>query len=684
MNSNTRRTLRNIGIIAHVDAGKTTTTERILYYTGGNHRIGEVHDGNTTMDFDPQERARGITINSAATTVYWRDAQINLIDTPGHIDFNIEVNRSLRVLDGAVVVFDGVAGVEPQTETNWRLADKYHVPRLAFVNKLDRVGAEFDRVVQMMRERLGVVPLVLQLPIGAEDTFRGVVDLLGQRALTWPSGSAGEAIVVEAIPADLQAAAAAARERVIEAVVEQDEALLSAWLSGTEPTVEQLHAGIRRGTLAGAFVPVLAGAAFKNRGVEPLLDAVVDYLPAPGEVAGDEAQPESDPEGPLAAFAFKVVSDEHGAMTFVRVYRGRLRAGDSVLNTTTGRTERAARLYEVHADKREERDELQAGDIAAIVGLKETLTGHTLTANTPAARAHPLVLERIVVPEPVIDIAIEPRTQEDSQQLGKALASLTREDPSLRVTHDAESGQTILSGMGELQLEVTLEKLRARHHVEVTSGRPQVAYRETIARAARVTHLHKKQSGGPGQFAEVTLELVPLERGEGVRFRSEIVGGAIPREFIPAVEAGVRRAAQIGVVAGFPVVDVEAVLIDGRTHERDSSTLAFELAAAAAFREASARAQPEVLEPVMAVEVVTPSDYLGDVIGDLHRRRGAIRSQEPRGATGTVVHAEVPLKEMFGYIGHLRALSSGRALFSMQFDHYAVTSAQVRAQAIAA
>ena len=681
---NTRRNLRNIGIIAHVDAGKTTTTERILYYTGGNHRIGEVHDGNTTMDFDPQERARGITINSAATTVYWRDAQINLIDTPGHIDFNIEVNRSLRVLDGAVVVFDGVAGVEPQTETNWRLADKYHVPRLAFINKLDRVGAEFDRVVQMMRERLGVVPLVLQLPIGAEDTFRGVVDLLGQRALTWPSGSAGEAIVVEAIPADLQAAAAAARERVIEAVVEQDEALLSAWLNGAEPSVEQLRAGIRRGTLGGAFVPVLAGAAFKNRGVEPLLDAVVDYLPAPGEVTGDEAQPESDPEGPLAAFAFKVVSDEHGAMTFVRVYRGRLRAGDAVLNTTTGRTERAARLYEVHADKREERDELQAGDIAAIVGLKETLTGHTLTANTPAARAHPLVLERIVVPEPVIDIAIEPRTQEDSQQLGKALASLTREDPSLRVTHDAESGQTILSGMGELQLEVTLEKLRARHHVEVSSGRPQVAYRETIARAARVTHLHKKQSGGPGQFAEVTLELVPLERGEGVRFRSEIVGGAIPREFIPAVEAGVRRAAQIGVVAGFPVVDVEAVLIDGRTHERDSSTLAFELAAAAAFREAAARAQPEVLEPVMAVEVVTPSDYLGDVIGDLHRRRGAIRSQEPRGTTGMVVHAEVPLKEMFGYIGHLRALSSGRAQFSMQFDHYAVTSAQVRAQAIAA
>jgi len=685
MNSNTnRRTLRNIGIIAHVDAGKTTTTERILYATGANHRVGEVHDGNTTMDFDPQERARGITINSAATTVFWRDAQINLIDTPGHIDFNIEVNRSLRVLDGAVVVFDGVAGVEPQTETNWRLADQYHVPRIAFVNKLDRVGAEFDRVVQMMRERLGVTPLVLQLPIGAEGTFRGVVDVLGQRALTWPNGTPGEAIVIEPIPAPLQPAAAAARERMIEAVVEQDEALLSAWLNGTEPTLDQLRAGLRRGTLASAFVPVLAGAAFKNRGIEPLLDAVVDYLPSPGDVRSGDAQPESDPDGPLAALAFKVVNDEHGAMTFVRVYRGRLRAGEAVLNTTTGRSERAARLYEIHADKREERDELRAGDIAAIVGLKDTLTGHTLTANTPAARAHPLVLEQIAVPEPVIDIAVEPRTQDDAQQLGKALASLAKEDPSLRISHDAESGQTILSGMGELQLEVTLEKLRTRHRVEVTSGRPQVAYRETITRSARVTHLHKKQSGGPGQFAEVTLELVPLARGEGVRFRSEIVGGAIPREFIPAVEAGVRRAAQTGVVAGFAVVDLEAVLIDGRTHERDSSTLAFELAAAAAFREAALRAQPEVLEPVMAVEVVTPADHLGDVIGDLHRRRGAVRSQTPRGATGIVLHAEVPLKEMFGYIGQLRALSSGRAQFSMQFDHYAIASAPVRAQAIAA
>jgi elongation factor G len=683
-----RAALRNIGIIAHVDAGKTTTTERILFYTGANHRVGEVHDGNTTMDFDPQERARGITINSAATTVFWHGTQINIIDTPGHIDFNIEVNRSLRVLDGAVVVFDGVAGVEPQTETNWRLADKYGVPRLAFINKLDRVGADYLRVVEMLRERLAVIPLVLQLPIGAEDSFQGVVDLLEQRALLW-SGVAGEPYRVAPIPDALQDAAATWRARLIETVVEQDDDLLSDWLHGVEPSAEKLRAAIRRGTLAGAFVPVIAGSAFKNRGVEPLLDAIAAYLPAPGEAARaddgghDSTQPESDPDGALAALAFKVVDDVHGAMTFVRVYRGRLNQGDTVLNTNTGRTERVARLYEVHADKHEERASLQAGDIAAIVGLKDTLTGHTLTANTPAARANPLVLEQISIPEPVIDIAVEPKTQADSQQLGKALNALAKEDPSLRVSHDAESGQTILSGMGELQLEVTLEKLRTRHRVQVSAGRPQVAYRETISKTVELTHLHKKQSGGPGQFAEVTLRIGPLARGEGVRFRNEIVGGAIPREYIPAVEAGVRRAAQTGVAAGFPVVDFEAVLVDGRFHEKDSSALAFELAAFAAFREASLRAGPQVLEPVMAVEVITPADYLGPVIGDLNRRRGAVRSQEARfGAS--VVQAHVPLKEMFGYIGHLRALSSGRAQYSMQFDHYAIAAAQVAAEAIAA
>jgi elongation factor G len=678
--------LRNIGIIAHVDAGKTTTTERILFYTGENHRVGEVHDGNTTMDFDPQERARGITINSAATTVFWQGAQINVIDTPGHIDFNIEVNRSLRVLDGAVVVFDGVAGVEPQTETNWRLADKYHVPRLAFINKLDRVGADYPRVVEMMRERLGVHPLVLQWPIGAEDAFRGVIDLVEPRALLW-SGVAGEPVRVEPIPDDLREQAAVWRARLVEAVVEQDDALLQAWLNGVEPSAAQLRAGIRRGTLAGTFVPVLAGSAFKNRGVEPLLDAVVAYLPAPGEAdrdhAGEATQPEADPDGPLAALAFKVVTDDHGTMTFVRVYRGRLRAGDTVLNTSTGRTERVSRLYEVHADKHAERAQIEAGDIAALVGLKDTLTGQTLTGNGAADRAHPLVLEQIAIPEPVIDVAIEPRTQADQQQLGKALHALVKEDPSLRVRQDAESGQTILSGMGELQLEVTVEKLRARHRVNVGVGRPQVAYRETITQAAEVTHLHKKQSGGPGQFAQVTLRLAPLARGEGVRFANASVGGAIPREYVPAVEAGVRRAAEAGVVAGFPLIDFEATLLDGAFHERDSSTLAFELAAVAAFRDAARRAAPQVLEPVMAVEVITPTEHLGDVIGDLHRRRGSVRGQAPRG-NAAVVDAQVPLKEMFGYIGHLRALTSGRAQYSMQFDHYAAAPASVSAELIAA
>lgn len=671
---NTTRKLRNIGVIAHVDAGKTTTTERILFYTGANHRVGEVHNGTTVMDFDPQERARGITINSAATTVFWKGAQINLIDTPGHIDFNIEVNRSLRVLDGAVVVFDGVAGVEPQTETNWRLADKYHVPRLAFINKLDRVGADFPRVVQMMEERLGVKPLVLQLPIGAEDTFRGVVDLLNLKALVWHGNDIGEPYETQAIPPELMAHAISARARLVETVVEQDDSVLNAYLNGTEPTVAQLRACIRTGTLAGAFVPVLAGAAFKNKGVEPLLDAVVDYLPAPQDVRALDGQPEADPDGPLAALAFKVVTDAHGAMVFVRVYRGRLRPGDVVLNTSTGKTERVARLYEVHADKHEERELLQAGDIAGVVGLKDTLTGHTL-----ADRQHPVVLEEISIPEPVIHVAVEPKTQADQQLLGKALHALVREDPSLRVRQDSESGQTILSGMGELQLEVTLENLRTRHNVNVSTGRPQVAYRETITRPAEVRHLHKKQTGGPGQYAELTLRLTPLPRGEGIRFDSQVVGGAIPREFIPAVESGVRRAAEAGVLAGFPLVDFQATLVDGSHHERDSSTLAFELAAAAALREAAAQAGPVVLEPVMAVEVVTPADHLGDAIGDLNRRRGSIHGQLNRG-NAAVVEAQVPLSEMFGYIGTLRALSSGRAQYSMQFDHYAVTPPQVQAQ----
>jgi elongation factor G len=669
------RQLRNLGVIAHVDAGKTTTTERILFYTGESHRIGEVHDGTAHMDFDPQEQKRGITINSAAVTVHWKGTQLNLIDTPGHIDFNIEVNRSLRVLDGAVVVFDGVAGVEPQTETNWRLADKYRVPRIAFINKLDRVGADFHRVVAMMQERLGVRVVPLQIPIGAEGDFRGVVDLLSLRARIWDKDDASEPYREADIPADLAEQAARERARLVEAAVEQDEAALQAYVNGEDIAVDVLRAALRKGVLAGAFVPALAGSAFKNRGVEPLLDAVVDYLPAPEDIVREKGEGETAAD-PFKALAFKVVTDDHGAKVFVRVYAGRLARGDVVLNTSTGKTERVSRLHEVHADKHIERDELVAGDIAAIVGLKDTLTGHTLSDP-----AHPVVLEEISVPEPVIHVAIEPRTSADQQGLSKALQSLLREDPSLRLQHDAESGQTILSGMGELQLEVSVEKLRARHGVNVSVGRPQVAYRETISKSVEVHHVHKKQSGGPGQFAEVKLVLEPLPRGEGIRFESSIVGGAVPREFIPAVEAGIRRAALAGVVAGYPAVDFAATLVDGSFHERDSSTLAFELAAMAAFREGFAKAAPQVLEPVMAVEVITPADYLGDAIGDLNRRRGVVRGQGQRGNAATV-EAQVPLKEMFGYIGSLRALSSGRAQYSMQLDHYGVVPAAQAAELV--
>ena len=676
MNPNLSK-LRNIGVIAHVDAGKTTTTERILYYTGESHRMGEVHDGTARMDFDPQERARGITINSAAITVHWKGVQINLIDTPGHIDFNIEVNRSLRVLDGAVVVFDGVAGVEPQTETNWRLADRYGVPRIAFVNKLDRVGADFLRVVSMMQERLGASVVPVQLPIGSEGDFRGVVDLLTMRALLWDRDDATQPLREGDVPVELMEAASRLRARLVESVVEQDERALRAYLEGEAVDVGLLRSCLRRGTLSGAFVPALAGSAFKNRGVEPLLDAVVDYLPAPEEVRRREGEPASDPDGPFAALAFKLVADQHGTMVFVRVYRGTLRRGDTVLDVTTGRKERVARILEVYADQHIERDELRAGDIAAIVGLKETLTGHTL-----CDPGHPLHLEEISIPEAVIDVAIEPRTREDSPGLAKALHSLLREDPSLRMRQDADSGQTILSGMGELQLEVSVEKLRARHGVDVVVGRPRVAYRETISRAVEVHHVLKKQTGGPGQFAEVRLRFEPLARGEGVRFDHQVVGGAVPREFIPAVEQGVRRAAQAGVLAGYPCVDFRATLVDGSFHERDSSSLAFELAAAAAAREAFGQAGPLLLEPVMAVEVVTPAQYLGDCIGDLHRRRGVVRGQAARG-NGVVIEARVPLKEMFGYIGRLRALSSGRAQFTMQFDHYDAAPASVVAEAVA-
>jgi elongation factor G len=654
------RNLRNIGVIAHVDAGKTTATERILFYTGENHRIGEVHNGSTTMDYDPQERARGITIHSAATTVHWHGTQINLIDTPGHIDFNLEVRRSLRVLDGAVVVLDGVAGVEPQTETNWRLADEYRVPRLAFVNKLDRTGADFQRVVASLQERLGVRALPLQLPIGSGAGFRGVVDLLALQALVWDRDDASEPPRVQDIPPELLSVAQAARARLVEAVVERDDALLDAWLRGEQPSMDALRGGLRAATIAGDVVPVLAGSAFRNRGVEPLLDAVVAYLPRPGEAPGAAST-----DGPLSALAFKLTADDHGAMVFVRVYSGRLRRGDTVFNASTGKPERVARLYEIHADQRVERDELVAGDIAGIVGLKDTLTGHTLASTRDAS-----VLESIAVPEAVIDVAIEARSQEGTAAVAKGLGVLVREDPSLRLRQDADSGQTLLSGMGELQLEVAIEKLRSRFGVEVQVGRPQVAYRETISAPAEVRHVHRKQSGGPGQFAELTLRVAPLLRGTGIRFESTVVGGAIPREFIPAVEAGIRKAAQAGPFAGHPLVDFEAVLMDGSAHVRDSSALAFELAAATALREAVMNASPVVLEPVMAVEVVTPAEHLGAIIGDLLRRRGQVQGQDARG-NAVVVTAHVPLERMFGYIGQLRALSSGRAQFTMQLSHHA-------------
>ncbi|SMC29679.1 elongation factor G [Andreprevotia lacus DSM 23236] len=672
------RKLRNIGIIAHVDAGKTTTSERILYYTGENYKLGEVHDGTAVMDFDPQEQARGITINSAATTVFWQGTQINLIDTPGHIDFNIEVNRSLRVLDGAVVVFDGVAGVEPQTETNWRLADKYRVPRIAFVNKLDRTGADFLRVVGMIADRLGVTPLVLQLPIGSEHDFHGVIDLIAMRALLWPAGNEAAPYSTADIPAELVADAQSWRTRLLETAVEQDDTLLAAYLDGQEIAVDALQAAIRKGTINGAFVPVVAGAAFKNKGVEPMLDAAVAYLPAPGEVAvASEHDIAVDPTGPLAALAFKVVQDDHGALTFVRLYRGQLKPGDTVLNATSGKRERISRLYEMHADRKRERDVAVAGDIVAVVGLKATVTGDTLTDP-----AHALVLERIDAPEPVIDVAIEPKTQADQQHLSRGLQALLAEDPSLRLRQDADAGQTVLSGMGELQLEVTLEKLRSRFKVEVSVGRPQVAYRETITRSAQVQHLHRKQSGGPGQYAELTLLVEPQERGAGIAFESRISGGAIPREYIPAIEAGVRNAAKVGVLAGHQTVDIKVSLLDGSYHERDSSQQAFELAASVALKQALREAGPVLLEPLMAVEVITPLDHVGDVIGDLNRRRGLVRQQEMRG-NASVIDAHVPLAEMFGYIGQLRALTTGRASFTMQFDHYAVAPQHAAALATA-
>ena len=665
---------RNIGIMAHIDAGKTTTTERVLYYTGKSYKIGEVHDGTATMDWMEQEQERGITITSAATTCFWRDHRVNIIDTPGHVDFTIEVERSLRVLDGAVAVFDSVAGVEPQSETVWRQADKYRVPRICFVNKMDRIGANFSRCVDMMRERLGAVPLVLQLPIGEESNFTGVVDLVGQRAIVWKDESLGAEFEECPIPAELAEEAETYRHRLIEAAVEQDDAAMEAYLEGEEPSVDTLKACIRKGATGLKFVPVLLGSAFKNKGVQPLLDAVVDYLPSPLDVAQvsgvkvDSDEPDTRPtndEAPFAALAFKIMTDPFvGSLSFARIYSGSVNSGSQVLNPVKGTRERIGRMLLMHANSREEIKDAHAGDIVALVGLKQTTTGETL-----CDPAKPIILERMEFPEPVIEVAVEPRSKADQEKMGNALQRLAQEDPSFRVAVDPESGQTVIKGMGELHLEIIVDRMKREFKVDANVGAPQVAYRETISKRAEVDYTHKKQTGGSGQFARVKLVFEPQERGAGYDFENHIVGGAVPKEYIPGVEKGLNLAKGTGVIAGFPVIDFKADLIDGAYHDVDSSVLAFDIAARAAFREGVAKAGPVLLEPIMRVEVVTPEDYMGDVIGDLNSRRGQIQGMEGRG-NASVIAAMVPLANMFGYVNHLRSMTQGRAQYSMHFDHY--------------
>ena len=665
---------RNIGIMAHIDAGKTTTTERVLYYTGRSHRIGEVHDGAATMDWMEQEQERGITITSAATTCTWRDHRINIIDTPGHVDFTIEVERSLRVLDGAVAVFDSVAGVEPQSETVWRQADKYDVPRICFVNKMDRTGADFYRCVDMMVDRLGTTPLVLQLPVGSESEFAGVIDLLNDRAIIWQNENLGAEFDYVDIPDDMKDEAADYRSRLIETAVEQDDDALEAYLDGTEPDAETLQRCIRKGTLNADFVPVLCGSAFKNKGVQPLLDAVVDYLPAPTDlkaIIGSHPDTEaevirsSSDEEPFAALAFKVMTDPFvGSLTFVRVYSGTLDSGSTVLNSIKGKRERVGRMLLMHANSREDIKEARAGDILALCGLKDTTTGDTL-----CNPSNLVVLERMDFPDPVIEVAVEPKTKQDQEKMGAALKRLSDEDPSFRVTSDTESGQTVIKGMGELHLEILVDRMKREFKVEANVGAPQVAYRETIGKPAYLDYTHKKQTGGSGQFARIKLELEPGEVGSGEIFESKIVGGNVPKEYIPGVEKGIMSIASGGVLAGFPLIDWKITLVDGAYHDVDSSVMAFEIAARSAFRELVMSAKPKLLEPIMRVEVVTPEDYVGDVMGDLNRRRGHITGTEPRG-NAQVIAAMVPLANMFGYVNNLRSATQGRAQFTMHFDHY--------------
>ncbi len=675
--------VRNIGIMAHIDAGKTTTTERILFYTGITYKIGEVHEGGATMDWMEQEQERGITITSAATTCWWKNHQINIIDTPGHVDFTVEVERSLRVLDGAVAVFDGVAGVEPQSETVWRQADKYGVPRMCFVNKLDRTGASFDFCVKTIRERLGATPLVLQLPIGAESDFIGVVDLVGMRALVWRGETAiGEDYTVEEIPADLADAAAEAREALLETLSDVDDEIAEKYLEGEELSVDELKAAIRRATLGTKLNPVLCGTAFKNKGVQPLLDAVVDFLPSPidvGAVKGHDAKDESvedtrepSDEAPFSGLAFKIATDPHlGKLTFVRVYSGRLEAGTQVLNVTKGRKERIGKVYQMHANKREEIASVGAGQIVAVMGLKDTTTGETL-----ADSANPIVLESMTFPDPVIQVAIEPKTKSDQEKLGVAIQKLAEEDPTFQVHTDEETGQTIIAGMGELHLDILVDRMKREFRVEANVGKPQVAYRETIkGTVTGHSYTHKKQTGGSGQFAKVVIGVAPNgpeAGGEGgYEFANEVTGGRVPKEYIPSVDAGFQAAMEFGVLAGYPMVDVKATLEDGAYHDVDSSELAFKLAGNMAFKEAARKANPVLLEPMFAVEVTTPEDYMGDVIGDLNSRRGQVQAMEEGYGGAKLVKALVPLSEMFGYVGDLRSKTSGRASYSMQFDSYA-------------
>ena len=665
---------RNIGIMAHIDAGKTTTTERILFYTGVSHKIGEVHDGAATMDWMEQEQERGITITSAATTCFWGENRINIIDTPGHVDFTIEVERSLRVLDGAVAVFDSVSGVEPQSETVWRQADKYGVPRMCFVNKMDRMGADFFRCVEMFVKRLDAKPLVLQLPIGAEGDYKGVVDLLKMKAIVWNDESMGANYDEEDIPADLVDQAQEYREKLVEMAVEQDEEAMEAYLEGNEPDLDTLKALIRKGTINLSFVPVLNGTAFKNKGVQPLLDAVVDFMPSPLDIEDVQGvKPDSDEEdsratsddAPASALAFKIMTDPFvGSLTFVRVYSGVLQTGSSITNSVKGKKERIGRMLQMHSNSREDIKEARAGDIVAIAGLKDTTTGDTLCDNLK-----PIILERMEFPEPVIEVAVEPKTKADQEKMGVALNRLAAEDPSFRVSSDGESGQTVIKGMGELHLDIIVDRMRREFKVDANVGAPQVAYRETITRPTEIDYTHKKQSGGSGQFARIKVQFEPLEPGEGFQFESKIVGGSVPREYIPGVEKGLTQSNDSGVIAGFPMIDYKAILVDGASHDVDSSVLAFEIAAKGAFREGIAKGSPVLLEPVMKVEVVTPEEYMGDIIGDLNSRRGQVQGMDARGIA-QVINAMVPLANMFGYVNTLRSMSQGRAQYSMVFDHY--------------